>query len=158
MSTVVAYCCRLYLATCCLPRIGLRGKVFIGVSPSSGSICHNTRGWDLRSCKVKLRYLINSFEFCQNFKWTYLPNSVKYHKYIVKWIRSRSNGKRVIFRITIIYILFPYIEIHRTLLLIFYFFFFSNGIGRWSLCDFNRIILTSSYGSFSISVSCGCII
>jgi hypothetical protein len=50
-STVVAYCCRLYLATGCLSRICLRGDVFIEQLPSNGSIRHNIkmvlreRGW-----------------------------------------------------------------------------------------------------------------
>jgi hypothetical protein len=35
-SINVAYYCRLYLATGCLPRIGLRGKVFIEPLPSNG--------------------------------------------------------------------------------------------------------------------------
>jgi hypothetical protein len=39
--TVVAYCCRRYLATGCLPRICLRGKMFIEPLPSSRSLRHN---------------------------------------------------------------------------------------------------------------------
>jgi hypothetical protein len=38
---VVMYCCRLYLATGCLPRICLRGNVFTEPLPSNGSTCHN---------------------------------------------------------------------------------------------------------------------
>jgi hypothetical protein len=38
---VVAYCCRLYLTTECLPRICLRGNAFTESLPSSGSTCHN---------------------------------------------------------------------------------------------------------------------
>jgi hypothetical protein len=39
---VVAYCCRLHLATGCLPRISLRGNVFTELLPSNRSTCHNT--------------------------------------------------------------------------------------------------------------------
>jgi hypothetical protein len=38
---VVAYCWRLYLATICLPRICLRGNMFIEPLPSSRTIRHN---------------------------------------------------------------------------------------------------------------------
>jgi hypothetical protein len=41
MSSIVAYCCTYYLAKGCLPRICLRGKVFILPLPSNGSIRHN---------------------------------------------------------------------------------------------------------------------
>jgi hypothetical protein len=42
---VVAYCCRLYLATGCLHRICLRGKVFTELLPSNGCTCHNMYGF-----------------------------------------------------------------------------------------------------------------
>jgi hypothetical protein len=38
----VACCCRLYLATGCLTRSDLRGKVFIEPWPSNRSVHHNT--------------------------------------------------------------------------------------------------------------------
>jgi hypothetical protein len=41
IATVVAYCCRLYLATGCLPRVGLHWTVFIEPLPSNGSVRHN---------------------------------------------------------------------------------------------------------------------
>jgi hypothetical protein len=42
---VVAYYCRLYLATGCLPRICLRGNVFTESFPSNESTCHNMYGF-----------------------------------------------------------------------------------------------------------------
>jgi hypothetical protein len=41
-SSVVAYCCRRYLATGCVPRICLRGKVSTYLLPSNKSIRQNT--------------------------------------------------------------------------------------------------------------------
>jgi hypothetical protein len=41
MSFTVVYFCTQYRATVCLPRICLRGNVFIEPSASSWSICHN---------------------------------------------------------------------------------------------------------------------
>jgi hypothetical protein len=40
-STVVAYCCILYPATGYLPRISLRGKLFMELLPSNGCMRHN---------------------------------------------------------------------------------------------------------------------
>jgi hypothetical protein len=42
-STLVAYCCRLYLVTGYLPIIGLRWKMFIEPLPSKGSIRHSIK-------------------------------------------------------------------------------------------------------------------
>jgi hypothetical protein len=68
-STIVAYCCKHYLTTGCLPRICLRRNVFIELLPSNGPLRHNikhkcrdlvlqfgvwTQGW--RPCSVKKKY------------------------------------------------------------------------------------------------------
>jgi hypothetical protein len=71
-STVVAYCSRLYLGTGCLPRIGLRGNVFIELLPSNGSTCHNIKkqivisvNWaNFSHCIYSLMYRWQSFYRC----------------------------------------------------------------------------------------------
>jgi hypothetical protein len=52
MSSLVADCCTHYPPTGCLPRVCLRGNVFIEALPSSGSICHNNKGTPDLICEI----------------------------------------------------------------------------------------------------------
>jgi hypothetical protein len=71
-STVVTHCCRLYLATGCLPRICLHGKVFVKPLLSNGHMCHNILkvSWYLWVwCVVSLLTFEPNDRFSWNMIW-----------------------------------------------------------------------------------------